>query len=50
MQESDGINAKLNEMHAALALTNMDNLSNLIGHNEVIYDLYSSLLDKFSGR
>ena len=50
VQESDGINAKLNEMHAALALTNMDNLSNLISHNEVIYDLYSSLLDKFSGR
>lgn len=50
VQQSNGINAKLNEMHAALALANMDKLTDLINHNKAIYDLYSSLLAKFSGR
>lgn len=39
-----GINAKLNEMHAALALANLDELENLVCENKMKYEKYKKLL------
>lgn len=44
-----GTNAKLNEMHAAMALANLDELNGLVDHNLAIYRTYQRLLPKVHG-
>jgi len=44
-----GINSKLNEMHASLALANLDALPNFIKHNENIYRQYQIELSLIPG-
>ena len=45
----NGINAKLNEMHAAFALSNLDLLDQLIVHNKEIYMQYKRNLERVKG-
>ena len=45
----NGINAKLNEMHAAFALSNLDLLDQLIVHNKSIYMEYKKSLETVKG-
>ena len=45
----NGINAKLNEIHAAMALANLDSLDSFIGHNESIYRAYQASLALIPG-
>jgi dTDP-4-amino-4,6-dideoxygalactose transaminase len=42
--ESIGTNAKLSEIHAAMALTNLEKLEQIIAHNRDLFDIYSSRL------
>ncbi len=44
-----GINAKLNEIHAAMAMTSLDGLHDLIGRNRERYTEYSRLLAPIGG-
>ena len=44
-----GVNSKLNEMHASLALANLDALPSFIEHNENIYRQYQSELSLIQG-
>ena len=41
---AEGYNAKLNEMHAALALANLDNISEFHDHNQQNYEAYKQKL------
>ena len=40
VEEKFGTNAKLNEMHAALALSSLDSLEDFVEHNQEIYHSY----------
>lgn len=44
-----GINAKLNEMHAAMALACLDEIEEQISHNYKIYSTYKNGLEKIDG-
>lgn len=44
-----GLNAKLNEVHASMALANLDALPLHLRHNEDIYDAYSTELASIPG-
>ncbi len=44
-----GLNAKLNEVHAAMALSCLDELPIQIAHNEEIYRTYELLTDSIAG-
>ncbi|QBR84516.1 DegT/DnrJ/EryC1/StrS aminotransferase family protein [Legionella israelensis] len=46
---SGGMNAKLNEIHAAMALANLDNLEKLISDNKLRYEYYKRRLKEISG-
>lgn len=46
---SDGMNAKLNEMHAAMTLASLDDLQNQIVRNRERYHKYKSLLGSVDG-
>lgn len=41
-----GINGNLNEMHAAMALSGLDEINDNVAHNKKIYKLYSELFSK----
>jgi dTDP-4-amino-4,6-dideoxygalactose transaminase len=45
----DGMNAKLNEMHAAMTLASLDDLESQIGRNRERYYTYRSALESVSG-
>ena len=49
VKEACGMNAKLNEMHAALALASLDSLEELVDHNCDIYHCYSDLITDIPG-
>lgn len=42
--ESVGTNAKLSEIHAAMALTNLENLQKIVDHNRLIFRTYQERL------
>jgi len=44
-----GMNAKLNEIHAAMALANLDKIHDQVEHNQQIYRAYRELLQSISG-
>ncbi|MEH8021315.1 aminotransferase class I/II-fold pyridoxal phosphate-dependent enzyme [Rheinheimera metallidurans] len=44
-----GLNAKLNELHATMALANLDELPQLVVANKKRYDLYKTLLSAVTG-
>lgn len=44
-----GMNAKLNEVHAAMALASLDDLEDQVARNRARYRLYQSLLQPISG-
>jgi dTDP-4-amino-4,6-dideoxygalactose transaminase len=44
-----GMNAKLNEVHAALAMASLDGLGDLVEHNRTIYEEYRVQLSNFPG-
>jgi len=44
-----GLNAKLNELHAAMALASLDDLSEQIIHNRKHYHVYCDLLEPIKG-
>jgi dTDP-4-amino-4,6-dideoxygalactose transaminase len=44
-----GMNAKLNEVHAAMAMASLDGLEDLVDHNRGIYDAYRAVLPKVCG-
>ena len=44
-----GTNAKLNEMHAGMALASLDSLEGFVAHNEKIYRIYQQGIPKISG-
>ena len=44
-----GMNAKLNEVHAAMAMASLDGLEDLVDHNRRIYEAYRSLLPNICG-
>lgn len=44
-----GLNAKLNEIHAAMALAGLDELPMQIAHNRSIYERYRSLIGEVEG-
>jgi len=44
-----GINAKLNEIHAAMALASLDGLDEQVSHNYLIYKAYQNGLKNVSG-
>lgn len=44
-----GTNAKLNEIHAALALANLDSLEQFVAHNQNIYRTYEKELEVLPG-
>jgi len=45
--ENIGINAKLNEYNAAVGLTNLENISNIIDHRAEVFNLYRHLLKDY---
>ncbi len=49
IEYDNGVNAKLNEMHAAFALSNLDLLEQLIHHNKEIYMQYKESLESIKG-
>ena len=49
IEYDNGINAKLNEIHAAFALSNLDKLENLVIHNKSIYMQYKKILARIKG-
>jgi dTDP-4-amino-4,6-dideoxygalactose transaminase len=44
-----GMNAKLNEVHAAMAMASLEGLDTLVEHNQGIYEEYRLLLPNISG-
>jgi len=44
-----GINAKLNEMHAGMALTSLNSLENTVKHNKEIYYIYKREFSNLTG-
>ena len=44
-----GLNAKLNEIHAAMALANLDEMDQLVADNRKRYKHYQSMLSKLKG-
>jgi dTDP-4-amino-4,6-dideoxygalactose transaminase len=44
-----GMNAKLNEIHAAMAMASLDALPDLVEHNRTVYEEYRTLLVDVSG-
>lgn len=49
ISEEGGINAKLCEVHAAMALANLDRLEQTVGENRQIYRLYQANLSSIPG-
>ncbi|WP_114990351.1 aminotransferase class I/II-fold pyridoxal phosphate-dependent enzyme [Synechococcus sp. UW179A] len=49
LKYENGINAKLNEVHAALALANLDSIESLVRHNRRIYQSYKNELFDIPG-
>ena len=47
--ENDAMNAKLNEIHAAMALASLDDLDDQVIRNRQTYRKYQSLLEKLPG-
>ncbi|MCF8567765.1 DegT/DnrJ/EryC1/StrS family aminotransferase [Alicyclobacillus tolerans] len=47
--EEFGTNAKLNEIHAAMALASLDGLDEQVEHNRTIYRTYQRTLESISG-
>lgn len=45
----NGMNTKLNEIHAAMALANLDELGELVEHNRQVYQLYDARLEGIEG-
>ena len=46
---SNGTNAKLNEIHAAMALASLDSLDTFVAHNQKIYRIYQQEISQLPG-
>tara|TARA_A100001388_G_scaffold276779_1_gene265548 strand:+ start:793 stop:1953 length:1161 start_codon:yes stop_codon:yes gene_type:complete len=46
---TDGMNAKINVIHACMALANLENLDKFIKHNKKIYEVYKKRLKDIKG-